>query len=130
MEKPIGLHPPQPSIVVDLFPEALAELLELLYGLTAAEWKLPTTCPGWSVKDVALPLLGGEIGNLSGRRDGHVLDSSIADWEELITYINNWNESWVRVARRISSRLLIDLLHSTGSQMCEYFRSLDPYRLG
>lgn len=130
MEKPIGLHPPHPSIVVDLFPEALAELLGLLSGLTAAEWNLPTACPGWSVKDVALHLLGGEIGNLSRRRDGHVLESSIAGWEELVAYINNWNESWVRVARRISSRLLIDLLQSTGSQMCEYFRSLDPYTLG
>ena len=130
MKQPIPLQPPQPVIVVDLFPEILDELLSLLAGFTAADWDAPTVCPGWSVKDVALHLLGGEIGNLARRRDGHVLGSSIASWEELVTFINRWNESWVQMARRMSPRLLMDLLQFTGSQACEYFRSLHPYVLG
>jgi uncharacterized protein (TIGR03083 family) len=129
MERKRVLHSPQPIIVVDLFPEVLGELVELLTGLSAEEWNKPTACPGWSVKDVALHLLGVEVGNLAWRRDGHATGVSLVGWEELVTFINAWNQEWVQVARRISSRLLIDLLQFTGVQMCEYFRSLDPHAL-
>ena len=59
------LQSPKPILVVDLFPEILDQLLKLLIGLESEEWNRPTVCHGWSVKDVALHLLGGEIGNLS-----------------------------------------------------------------
>lgn len=124
------LQPPQPVIVAGLLPEVLDELLRLLEGLSAADWQRPTACAGWSVKEVALHLLGGEVGNLSRRRDGHTLDAAIAGWDGLVAFINAWNEDWVRAGRRISPRLLIDLLQFTGIQMCDYFRSLDPYALG
>src|SRR5713101_530031 len=64
---------PQPLLVVDLFPEMLDALLQLLGGLAADAWEQSTACPGWCVKDVALHLLGVEIGNLSRRRDGHAV---------------------------------------------------------
>jgi uncharacterized protein (TIGR03083 family) len=124
------LKPPQPIIVSDLFPEILTQLVRLLSSLSAEEWQKPTVCAGWSVKDVALHLLGGEIGNLSRRRDGHALSSSINNWEELVTFINDWNQSWVKTTQRISPRLLINLLEFTGFQLCDYFWSLDPYALG
>jgi uncharacterized protein (TIGR03083 family) len=125
------LQSPQPIIVSDLFPEILTELVKLLSSLSAEEWQRPTVCAGWSVKDVALHLLGGEIGNLSRRRDGHTQQSaSINTWEELVTFINDWNQGWVEATRRISPRLLIELLEFTGVQLCDYFRSLDPYALG
>ena len=101
-----------------------------LSGLYEEEWSKPTACSGWSVKDVALHLLGIEVGNLSGRRDGHTLGVSPAGWDELVALIDEWNQEWVRVARRISPRLLIDLLRSTGEQTHEYFGSLDPYIMG
>jgi uncharacterized protein (TIGR03083 family) len=124
------LKPPSPVIVVDLFPEILSGLLDLLRDLDESEWGRPTICEGWSVKDVALHLLGIEIGNLSTRRDKHSSGVTVDHWEELVRFINDWNQDWVRVARRISSQLLIDLLELTGNQMCEFFRSLDPYALG
>jgi len=130
MERKGVLQPPQPIIVVDLFPEVLNELLRLLSGLSSEDWQKPTVCPGWSVKDVALHLLGVEVGNLSRRRDGHTLGLSLAGWEELVAFVNDWNQGWVQVARRISPRLLIDLLQFTGVQMCDYFRSLDPHAMG
>ena len=130
MEKRFFLQPPQPTIVVSLFPEILSELVRLLSSLSAEEWQTPTVCPGWSVKDVTLHLLGGEVGNLSRRRDGHAVGASITSWEELVTFINDWNQGWVQAAQRISPRLLIDLLEFTGIQLCDYFRSLDPYALG
>ncbi len=124
------MQSPQPVIVGDLFPEVLDELVGLLADLSAEDWHRATACPGWSVRDVALHLLGGELGNLSRRRDGHVVGASIAGWEELVTFIDGWNRDWVQVAQRISPRLLVDLLGSTGEQLCAYFSSLDPYAMG
>jgi uncharacterized protein (TIGR03083 family) len=124
------LKQPQPLIVVDLFPEVLEHLLELLSDLSAEDWEKPTACSLWSVKDVALHLLGDEVGNLSRRRDGHTLSGNVEGWDDLVNLINEWNEMWVDATQRISPRLLCDLLKFTGTQMCDYFRTLDPYSMG
>jgi uncharacterized protein (TIGR03083 family) len=122
---------PLPILVADLFPEVLDALLGVLASLTPAEWQLPTACPGWSVHDVALHLLGDDVGMLSIRRDGYRTGgASIAGWDELVMFINDQNARWVRAARRISPRLLVDLLRLTGEQVSAYFQSLDPYALG
>lgn len=119
-----------PIIVIDRFPEILAGLLDLLESLDADEWRRPTACAGWSVKDVALHLLGGDIGILSRSRDRHVLGANVSGWEDLVALINNLNAEWVQVARRVSARLLCDLLRFTGPQVNDYFRTLDPHALG
>ena len=125
------MRQPSPILVVDLFPEVLDALLEVLASLEPAEWRLPTACAGWSVHDVALHLLGDDVGMLSSRRDGHRAGNvSIAGWEELVAFINEQNARWVQAARRISPRLLVDLLRLTGEQVSAYFRSLDPYAIG
>jgi uncharacterized protein (TIGR03083 family) len=125
------MRQPQPILVVDRLPELLDALLELLSSLAPAEWELPTACPGWSVKDVALHLLGDDVGMLSGRRDGYRgAGVSITSWDELVAVINDQNARWVQATRRISPRLLVDLLRLTGAQVCAYFQSLDPYALG
>jgi uncharacterized protein (TIGR03083 family) len=123
---------PEPILVATLFPEIQGELITLLKSLSATDWQQPTVCANWTVKDVANHLLGGEIGNLSRRRDGNIskTSASIHGWIDLVAFINNWNQSWVAAADRISPRLLIDLLELAGSQMCEYFQGLDPYALG
>ncbi len=124
------MQPPQPILVVNLFPEILDALLSLLGDLSADAWQRPTACPGWSVKDVALHLLGVEVGNLSRRRDGQAVAGPITSWEELVTFVNDFNEAWVQAARRMSPRLVIDVLQCTGLQMCAFFRSLSPYAIG
>src|ERR1035437_4124732 len=124
------MESPKPVIVAALFPEIHAELLSLLKSLSVEDWQKPTVCSEWLVKDVALHILGGEIGNISRRRDGCETNVSINYWEELVTFVNDWNQSWVSVARRISLPLLIDLLDLTGSQMCAYFQTMDPFSIG
>ncbi len=121
---------PQPILVANLFPEVLAELLSLLKSLSDEDWQKPTVCESWSVKDVALHLLGVEVGNLSRRRDGHKINQNINTWEELVVAVNDSNQSWVEASRRISNHLLLDLLELTGTQMWAYFASLDPYAMG
>ena len=124
------MESPKPVIVAALFPKIHEELISLLKSLSAGDWQKPTVCSGWLVKDVALHILGGEIGNISRRRDGCEANVSINNWEELVTFINDWNQSWISAARRISPRLLIDLLELAGTQMCAYYQELDPFSIG
>jgi uncharacterized protein (TIGR03083 family) len=116
--------------VVHLFPGLLQALIALLSDLTSDEWRRPTACGEWSVKDISLHLLGGEIGILSRKRDGYTPGGRIASWEELVDLVNRWNEEWVRGTQRMSPTVLVDLLRHTGTQVCAYFESLDPYALG
>jgi uncharacterized protein (TIGR03083 family) len=125
------MREPQPIIVSHLFPELLDSLVKLLSGLSAEEWTRPTACEGWSVKDVALHLLGVEVGILSRKRDRFSPSSRpIHNHHDLVTFVNDLNASWVQATRRLSPRLLCDLLQLTGAQVCDYFQSLDPYALG
>lgn len=121
----------QPILVAHLFPEVLDSLIDLLSNLSAEDWQRPTSCSQWSVKDVASHLLGGEIGILSRKRDAYLFAGSpIKDWEELVALINSLNETWVKATRRLSPRVLCNLLRVTGDQTCEYFNSLDPFAMG
>lgn len=124
------MQSPEPVLVSHLFPEIHHALIDLLRDLSPGEWRQPTACQGWTVKDVALHLLGGEIGNLSRRRDGHSVGEAVAGWDQLVESIDGWNQSWVEAARRMSVPLLIDLLESIGIQMNEFFQSLDPFDIG
>lgn len=122
---------PPPVLVSDLFAPLLDALLGLLSGLSAREWNAPTACASWSVRDVALHLLGGDIGVLSRRRDGFMPPGPApGNWEELVDLIDHLNESWLQAARRISPRLLVDLLGYTGAQVDRYFQTLDPHAPG
>jgi uncharacterized protein (TIGR03083 family) len=121
---------PQPILVANLFGEVLDALISLLRSLDKDQWNRPTTCSLWSVKDVALHLLGGEIGIISRRRDAHLVGHHVEDWNELVVFINDLNDLWVRATRRISTNLLCDLLKHVGEQSCEYFSSLDAFAEG
>jgi uncharacterized protein (TIGR03083 family) len=126
----------EPVIVLDLFPPERQLLLELLSELTEEDWRKPTICAGWTVKDIALHLLGDDIGLLSRKRDGFDYLTSVGtspalnSWDELVKYINKRNDEWVQATRRMSSRLLCKLLALTGEELHLYFASLDPYAIG
>ncbi len=122
---------PEPILVLELFPELRRKLLELLASLAPQEWALPTACSEWSVKDVAAHLLGGDVGMLSRRRDAFTPPGKPpAHWGELVALINRLNREWVAAARRMSPRVLCDLLAHTGPQVEKYFASLDPFAIG
>lgn len=129
--KPLG-----PIAVLDLFAGERAALLEVLTRLSAEGWAAPTACPGWSVKDLALHLLGDDVGRLSGGRDGFANPAfggpnlNLAAWPDLVTAINEQNDAWVAGTRRISPRLLITLLRLTGEETEANFRSLNLMAIG
>lgn len=120
----------QPILVVDLFPYERKQLLKLFSELDTEEWEKPTICPGWTVKDIALHLLGDDIGYLSGRRDHFsnpfFRNKDMHAWQSLVTNINEANELWVQATTRISPKLLSALLELTGEQFHDYMQSLDP----
>jgi uncharacterized protein (TIGR03083 family) len=119
-----------PVFAVDLFPDMQTALLDLLRSLSDAEWDLPTVCPGWSVKDIAQHLLGDQVGLLSGRRDGYFTPADVSTWDKLVVFINLRNDEWVRATRRLSPRLICDLLEWSGGALQTYFESLDPFAAG
>ncbi len=125
-----------PVIVVDLFPAERRELLSFLSQLNELEWHKPTVCTGWTVKDIALHLLGDDISKLSRGRDNFDYlaatnpQRSIDSWDELVAYLNEMNALWVEATRRMSSHLLCELLEFTGAEIYQYFRSLDLYATG
>jgi uncharacterized protein (TIGR03083 family) len=123
--------PAQPVHVAPLFPELHAGLLDVLAQLTPAHWQQPTACAGWSAHDVALHLLGGDIGILSRKRDRYSLPNApINDWQGLVDFINRQNDLWMQATRRISPNLLRDLLQLTGPQVSAFFATLDPNAIG
>jgi uncharacterized protein (TIGR03083 family) len=121
---------PEPIHVVHLFPDERSELLSVLRLLADEQWRAPTVCAGWSVKDVAQHLLGDDIGRLSGGRDGHRsgwLEPGGDDFEaRLLAFINERNEAWVSETRRLSPRVIIDLLEWSGRETQDYFEMIDP----
>lgn len=120
----------EPVITGPLFGEVRRELVSLLNGLSEEEWRRPTTAGKWNVKDVALHILGGDVGNLSRRRDGFSPEADLSSYEKLVAFINEINASWVAAGQRISPPLLIDLLEHVGRQADEYFAGLDGFAAG
>jgi len=53
--------------------------------------------------------------------------SSTDGYRELVDFLNQLNADWIRAAKRISPGLLIEFLEVTGAQVCELFRTLDPF---
>lgn len=122
---------PEPVVVTHLLPELLDRFLELLEDLSDSDWGAESPCPGWSVHDVALHLLGGDVGQLSMERDSHQESFIQADrWDQLVARLNEQNHRWVAQTRRISPRLLRELLRFTGDKVNDYFASLDLSSLG
>ena len=118
--------PVLPANTASFFPRVYAKHVALLLSLTPEQWNLPTVCAGWSVKDVALHMLADDIGWLSGRRDNHRERASIASWDDLLGFINARNDQWVHATRRMSARVLCDLVPIVGSMVVDFIDTLDP----
>jgi uncharacterized protein (TIGR03083 family) len=124
------MNTPDKIIIVDRFTPLRAHLLTLLAELGEDDWKRPTAAPGWSVKDVAAHLLGGDISILSRKRDGFRSAQEVDSYDQLVELVNRLNREWVLTARRLSPRLLRELLAFCGPEVEACFSSPDPIRMG
>src|SRR5438445_7562967 len=98
--------------VGDLFIPDRTALIDLLAELEPGGWSRPTGCPGWDVRDVSLHILGGDFGNIAIRRD-RVAYLEAAPDEDLVSFVNRINSEWVTAARRLTPRLIQELLELT-----------------
>jgi uncharacterized protein (TIGR03083 family) len=122
--------PLAPNLVAGLFPPLGRELVTLLRSLEPADWDRPTVCPAWSVRDIAAHLLDTALRRLSVGLDHHFSPppaSPISDYGGLVRFLNQLNAEWVQAARRLSPRLLTDLLEWAEPQLAEHFAALDPW---
>jgi uncharacterized protein (TIGR03083 family) len=111
-----------------LFSIERERLSELLAGIDGTDWERPSPCPGWSVLGLCCHLLGDDLGLLARHRDGHhgtpppegATEAAFAGW------LDELQAGWVRAARRLSPRLVTDLLLWAGTQIAETFRQQDP----
>ena len=116
----------EPVDVRPLMTRERAELLALLERLDDDGWAAPTICAGWSVKDVCLHMLDGDLGWLSRGRDNDRsgLLAIGDDYRMFVDALNAKNELWVRGARGLSHRVIRDLLRVTGTQVDEYHSTI------
>jgi uncharacterized protein (TIGR03083 family) len=120
----------EPIFVTELFCQIHGELLSLLRNLSGDDWGKPTAARLWTVKDIVAHLLDTDIRRISSRRDKAprvTPETPIESYSDLVNFLNQLNADWVGAARRISPGLLIEFLEITGPQVCELFKSLDPF---
>ena len=119
-----------PILTLDLFPILEGKLIELLRCLRHDDWLRPTLAKRWTVKDVASHLLDGNLKRLSIQRDGFfgLMAPPREGYEAFVAFINRNNADWVQAARRLSPRVLIDLMEITSKEVQELFHGLDPHR--
>lgn len=125
----------EPFDLRPLFPLERAALLDLLRSLDPDEWQAPTICPGWSVHDLALHLLNGDLRFVAGRRDGYQSPHGPrveppfgrAEVTALVDAINN---RWIDGARWMSPRQLVDQLERSGAEYADTLATMDLQALG
>lgn len=113
-----------------LFPVLDEMLIELLNSLTEAEWNTQTVAKLWSVKDVASHLLDGNLRALSTSRDGYFGEKpeNINSYQDLVAYLNHLNLTWTNATKRLSPKVLTNLLATTGTAYTEHLKTLDPFK--
>jgi uncharacterized protein (TIGR03083 family) len=122
---------------VEIVPTLRAEravLLELLQSLNEEQWSLPTECPKWSIKGIALHLLCDDLSLLSRQRDGQ--QSGLVGFAQthpglsFLELLDGFNEAFVDGARFLSRDLLLELLKSTGDHSADFYAAKAPDELG
>jgi hypothetical protein len=114
--------------VVPLFRPLHEKLVDLLSGFSAADWDRPTVAGAWRVRDVAAHLLDTDLRRISLQRDGWALpvETPVAGWADLVKLLNDLNAGWVKAARRLSPRVLTELLTDSGRELAAVVATLDP----
>lgn len=119
----------EPIIITDLFYKLDEKLIEVLQSLSDDDWNKQTIAPLWTVKDIAVHLLDGNIRTLSIGRDEYsgAPAENINSYQDLVAYLNKLNADWVHALKRMSPKILIELLTGSGKQYCDYITKLNPF---
>ena len=119
---------PEPILCANLLRKVDERLIELLSSLRSEEWDLQTTAPLWKIRDVAAHLLDTALRKLSMVRDHCYVEAvNIRSPQDLLTLVNRLNREGVAVYRRLSPRVLIDMMKDACEQSARFHESLDPF---
>ena len=117
----------QPTDTRALFRPVALELIRLLEALPGPEWERPTIAGSWQVRDVVAHLIDVTFRRLSFHRDGLVPpppSRPIDSERDFVDFINRINAEWVIASRRLSPRILTDLLEKSTTELATYFEEL------
>lgn len=124
-----SIQPITPVDTSGLFAPLHRELIQLLSGISEADWSRPIVAGSWEVRDFVAHLIDGQMRRLSFQRDGASLPVPripISDYESLVAHLNELNGEWVRAMRRVSPIQLLSLLNRVGEEFAEFMEGLDP----
>jgi uncharacterized protein (TIGR03083 family) len=123
--------PESPQAFAPLFRLERSRLLELLTALGTSDWDRPTPCPGWTVLGLSAHLLGDDLSMVAWQRDAHrgTPAPDGLDEHDFITWLDNLQIEWVHASRRLSPRLVVELLGWLGEQVDETLVEQDPSAL-
>jgi uncharacterized protein (TIGR03083 family) len=121
-----------PVDVLPVMEQERTEFVRFLESLSAEDVGTATVCDGWSVGDVAVHLLGNDLAFLARNRDRE--DSSSGDrpddWDALVSGLDALNQRWVSAGRFLSTRLIGELLETTGRLVSEFLTEVDSRAAG
>src|SRR6516162_11474172 len=117
-----------PIICAHLLRSVDEKLIDVLNSLAPSEWDLPTIAPLWKVRDVAAHLLDTALRKLSMVRDSAYIETvQIHSPQDVIALVNRLNQEGVKVYRRLSPRVLLDLMQRACQESAIFHESLDPF---
>lgn len=117
-----------PILCAHLLRRVDEKLIELLLSLPANEWEAQTVAPRWKVRDVAAHLLDTVLRKLSLARDAWFVENVKPESpQDVAALVNRLNEEGVRVYRRLSPPVLIDMMKMACEQSASFHESLDPF---
>ena len=117
-----------PILCAHLLRRVDEKLIELLLSLPASEWDAQTVVPRWRVRDVAAHLLDTVLRKLSLVRDSWSVENvKIESPQDVAKLVNRLNDEGVRVYRRLSPPVLIDMMKMACEQSAGFHESLDPF---
>lgn len=122
------MKPLSPIQTASLFPVLHQKLINLLRGLSPDDWNRATICAGWSVKDIASHLLDTSLRTIATYRDEYSPPDipAIQSYRDLVNYLNQLNNNWVRATRRLSPAILVDWLDRSGRAADALITALPP----
>jgi uncharacterized protein (TIGR03083 family) len=104
--------------VVEVLAEAWEAISELGEGLDAAEWELPSECPGWTVRDVLSHMVGTELSLL-----GEPAPDPLSAPSHVHNEVGARNEGWVASLRNHTGREVLDVFRDVTSRRLAQLRS-------
>ena len=118
---------PEKIDTVDLMPQLDKMLIRLLEELSPEDWDKQTIAPKWKVKDVAVHLLDGNLRTLSMLRDRYYGEKpeNVNSYEDLVGFLNGLNADWVKASKRLSPKVIVDLLRTSGKEYCDFLATLN-----